>query len=609
MRSKSQDFPCGGIFIQPASPGEDDRLSDQTGGRVRSSARGLTLFRAPTGLLPGERNPQPFSYASHLKTPKFLEFRRRNYLGWWESFLFLLTPEAPRSTGDAAYGISHTPVRNLGLEGWPLIVSVLLHFFVLLYLADLTLASPSRIIQADSHAPNVEKIYYKVPLKDWRQLLPRIAPRGPGGHPGDPARQIGIAPKGGTVAHRSLTIISRPVHPDNRRQTIIQPSAPPDLRIKADLKMPNIITGNPAVVPRPQIQFNPNASKPVVQNQKQVDTATPSVVTSTSVPLLTTPVSSVSQPHLAVPLPSSSSRPVIPGSGGAAGRSGAAVSSQEDGSGLVIISTDPSEGNASVALPPGNRWGDFSIAPGGGGPGAPGGSAGGTGDKSGGGNGAGGDSSTGIGRSDSGGGGGNSGSNGSLSVNGTGKNGGGSFSLESSPIVAAMVYPVLNGIVLRKNALVVSSGPMGGGGLGVYGALHCGKIFTVFLPMPGKAWTLQYCQAGANAGKANTPTHPSVVQLDAGLTPPEAESRFDFQRLPVSVDKLHKLIVLKGEIREDGTVEKVQVYRGLLPQMDEAARLAFSKWKFKPVLKEGKPIAVEILVGISSDPTPAATPN
>jgi hypothetical protein len=276
---------------------------------------------------------------------------------------------------------------------------------------------------------------------------------------------------------------------------------------------------------------------------------------------------------------------------------------------LVIISIDPSDGNSSVSLPPGNRWGDFSIAAGGSGPSAPGGAAGGAGDKIGGGNGAGGDSSSGVGRGDSGGGGGNSGSNGSLSVNGTGKNGGGSFNLEPSPIVAAMVHLVPSGLALRKNALVVSSGPMGGGGLGVYGALHCGKVFTVFLPMPGKAWALEYCQAGANAGQPATAARPSVIHLDTGLTPPDPEFRFDFQRLPVPVDKLHRLIVLKGEIREDGTVDKVQVYRGLLPQMDEAARLAFSQWKFKPVLKDGKPIMVEILVGISSDPPPASTPN
>jgi hypothetical protein len=570
----------------------------------------MVIFRAPTNVVSGPRASLLLSYAPHVKTPKFLEYRHRNYLAWWESLLFLLTPEAPRSAAQNAYGISHTPIKNLGLEGWPLILSVLFHFFLVLYLGDLTLFSPSRIIQADSHTPNVEKIYYKVPLKDWQQLMPRIAPRGSGGHPSDPARQLGIAPKGSTVVRRSATIISRPVHPDNRRQTIIQPSAPPDLRITADLKMPNIITGNPAVVPRPQIQFNPNGSKPLLQNQKQVDAATPSVAASV-VPLLTVPVSTVSQPHLAVPLPSGSSRPVVPGSGGAAGRSGAAVLSQEDGGGLLVISADPSDGGSSVALPPGNRFGDFSIATSGGGPGVPGGASGGMGDKTGGGNGAGGDSSTGIGRGESGGGGGSSGTSGALSVNGGAGKNGGSFSPEPSPTVAAMVYPVIKGVVLRKSGLVVSSGPTGGGGLSVYGALHCGKIFSVFLSMPGKAWALQYCQAGAgaNAEKLASAAHPSVVQLDAGLTPPDAEARFDFQRLPVPPDKLHKLIVLKGEIREDGTVDKVQVYKGLVPQMDEAARLAFSQWKFKPALKDGKPITVEILVGISSDPPPTSTPN
>jgi outer membrane biosynthesis protein TonB len=32
--------------------------------------------------------------------------------------------------------------------------------------------------------------------------------------------------------------------------------------------------------------------------------------------------------------------------------------------------------------------------------------------------------------------------------------------------------------------------------------------------------------------------------------------------------------------------------------MDEAARLAFSRWKFKPAMRAGKPVAIELLVGI-----------
>src|ERR1700724_2448592 len=44
-----------------------------------------------------------------------------------------------------------------------------------------------------------------------------------------------------------------------------------------------------------------------------------------------------------------------------------------DGSGVVVISVDPSQAAALLNLPPGNRLGDFSIAPGGGQPGSPGG--------------------------------------------------------------------------------------------------------------------------------------------------------------------------------------------------------------------------------------------
>jgi hypothetical protein len=35
--------------------------------------------------------------------------------------------------------------------------------------------------------------------------------------------------------------------------------------------------------------------------------------------------------------------------------------------------------------------------------------------------------------------------------------------------------------------------------------------------------------------------------------------------------------------------------------MDDAARVAFSKWKFKPALKDGKAVAVDVLVGVPTE--------
>lgn len=166
------------------------------------------------------------------------------------------------------------------------------------------------------------------------------------------------------------------------------------------------------------------------------------------------------------------------------------------------------------------------------------------------------------------------------------------------PLPADMVFPVLPDTMLRKNAMVVATGPTGGGGLGVYGVLNCGKIFTIFLPMPGKNWTMQYCaKPGASIPSGSSPRSVGI-QWNSGLVPPEAKSKFDFRRLPVPPDKKNETIVLKGVLRADGTITGLEVYRGTTPEMNEAAKIAFSRWKFKPALLHGVPVPVELLIGI-----------
>jgi hypothetical protein len=90
--------------------------------------------------------------------------------------------------------------------------------------------------------------------------------------------------------------------------------------------------------------------------------------------------------------------------------------------------------------------------------------------------------------------------------------------------------------------------------------------------------------------------------MEQALVPPEAETRFDFKRTPLPFEKLHKNVVLKGRITEEGVVTDLAVFHGLSAEMDAEAKLAFSKWIFKPATKAGKPVSVDILVGIPSDP-------
>jgi TonB family protein len=175
-------------------------------------------------------------------------------------------------------------------------------------------------------------------------------------------------------------------------------------------------------------------------------------------------------------------------------------------------------------------------------------------------------------------------------------------------IIRDMVYAVPSTVLLRKNALVVSAGPMGGGGLDAYGALHCGKIYTVFLAMPRKSWALQFCQSRASAAPPAAQNRSAVIHLEAGLLPPDVETRFDFRRLPVPFEKKNKPIVLKGVIKEDGTVDGLEIYQSIVPEMDEAARVAFSRWKFKPAMREGKAVTVDILVGIPAE-SPVTNPQ
>ena len=171
-----------------------------------------------------------------------------------------------------------------------------------------------------------------------------------------------------------------------------------------------------------------------------------------------------------------------------------------------------------------------------------------------------------------------------------------------SALIAAMIYPVPSVVLskLRKNSLVVSAGPIGGGGLGVYRALNCGKIYTVFLPMPGKNWTMQYCPKADPTQKPASQQPSTVIHMEAPIVPPEpdVESRYDFQRMPVPIEKGSKLIVLRGTLLADGSVSGLEVFQGVAPAMDEAARLAFGKWKFKPPMRSGRPVTVDILVGI-----------
>jgi Gram-negative bacterial TonB protein C-terminal len=566
------------------------------------------LFQSRDFNRPTTAPPRLFDPAKSVKTPGFLVGRESAFRG----FLASLTALCTRSKLPASKNLRNL-YRDASLTGFRppgigIANSFLLHCALILGMIFVPMAFPARAPALSSAFLPPEVIFYQVPEHRTPSHLPRIAPRGPGGRPGS-----GILPKlspepGKTISNGDLTVISKPMHPDNTHQTIIQPASPPDLRIPNDLKLPNLSLGSLAAPKKPT--FDLSIKKPTQENAKlSAEMATPLAETNVDYSLTTNLRPTNSQPKLPIPT-GAIPRPVRRDAGvdGASGSEVPDVGVAGDGRAILAIGIDPSGPNSGVALPPGNRWGDFSIAPGAGNSGSPGGRSGGVpGGGGSGGDGRAGDQSVGLGPGREGGGGGKDGPPSSISVKGTGNSMGGIAMLDPH-LEAKMIYPVgLNGPKLRKNQMIVSAGPIGGGGLGVYGALPCSKIYTIFLPMNDANWTMQYCQkSGSSPEGPEADPRSTVIRLEAGLVPPDPdlESRFDFKRVSVPPGKGRQMIVLKGTLREDGTVDALEVYQGIVPQMDEAARLAFSRWKFKPAMRAGKPVALELLVGIPPEIIP-----
>ncbi len=337
-------------------------------------------------------------------------------------------------------------------------------------------------------------------------------------------------------------------------------------------------------------------------------------------PQLTIVAATVPVPRLALPLPAASgSKPVLGGSSASGSAAATAVAPTIGGgenpgpaNGVLILGTDPAAAGTPVILPPGNRYGSFSISSVGGESGSPGGVSGGVPGGGTAGVGEAGDESSGVGNERTGGGGGGPaiGSSG-ISVTGPGATAGAHGNLVGS-IPADAIYPVIRTPHIQRNTLSISAGGVGGGGLGVYQALQCGRIYTIFVPMPTSTWTLQYCQqtSPASPTKTQSQSETSVttrtLQSQESLLPPDPLQEFDFRRTALTSDLTNKMLILKGEIREDGAVDKLEVYRGVLKEIDDIALAALGKWKFAPAKRGDKPVAVQILVGIQLSATPAA---
>jgi TonB family protein len=442
------------------------------------------------------------------------------------------------------------------------------------------------------------------------------------------ANDVAKPTRGADAFHPRQTILSTPVRLTHPRQTLIEP----DRAMQAPKiveQMPNIVEwAAPPELKRPTIEYSASASTPELRRMQRRSVAAPKIADTTQSALNITQSDSV---HLAPPAPlPSAAVPVAPsrttqreyaaapqisdsaksaadlniGQTGpthlappapipsaavpVALRRGARVDSvapeiggQASGNPadlrrLVALSAKPAPPAAETKIPQGNLAANISISPEGTKPGSPGGAEHG----------------------------------GATKANASGNSGEGS--LPAAISVSPSSAKAVNGGLahagdatpnLSFNSRIPSGGVAGGirSGPANVAALPAGaapekllsgEVYTLHASTPNSvstrgSWILHFAQLGADPRVKTQLSGPLPIRTVDPKYPPETMA-----------EHIDGEVVLYAIIRKDGSVDSIQLVRGLDPRLDKAAMDALAQWKFQPGARAGEPVDLEAVVHV-----------
>ena len=399
-----------------------------------------------------------------------------------------------------------------------------------------------------------------------------------------------------------ITEFSRPTHP---RQTLIQPAAPPEPP-KFLPPLPNIVRLSSAQPVRPKLQLTPEqlaGMRPQAPASRDAaETDAPAIpLVETTVGALTIPALPEGPPKPALPItPMSAPRTVgqmeqggmaAPELAGAPSLPGVSsdqlAGDQLTGQAtLIALSATPAPVAPPPEIPAGNLSARISIGP----EGTKMPSAGGSGPASG-------DGATGASAGGpegifiSGGRPGGSASSAGLEIG----------SAARSPAIALPARPSPGIMLPRRDPRSVPSGPAPARvGLGTPAEPMLGPkhVYSMHVNMPNLtsamgSWILNFAELDELQRDFYSGPEASA------LTPPVAVRKVD-PKYPPELRTAHidGEVVLYAIIRKDGTVDSIQLVRGIDPRLDTNAMQALAQWKFKPAERAGSPLDLEAVVHI-----------
>jgi TonB family protein len=440
--------------------------------------------------------------------------------------------------------------------------------------------------------------------------LPFLATKSPKAKPsprGEPDKPL--PQEGADAFHPRQRIFTDPVHPNHPRQALINSAAAAE--------PPKILPNLPNIV---QLQQLPGPARPRIQISEETlaklrprdhRTATVTAAPPPDVPAFDQKVGELALPtspnaparpklELSAGAPPRVAQRAQTGDAGPAPEVGAAQANAANGNSatFIALSATPAPPAPVIQPPQGNLAARISISPEGKQPGVPGGSPNGTAGATGG---AGGDAG-----SKGGAGIGNGGGKNTVDVSISGGNPpanngvsglGGSLKIAAPApqtlITRPEAHPQIDDAPERKGPPNFADLPAGAQPEQIFASK---KIYKLLVNMPNLnsatgSWILNFSELRTNADG------PRISSSD--LTGPAPLRKVDPKYPPALMSEhIDGEVVLYAVIRRDGSVDSIQLVRGIDEQLDANAMAALSQWKFRPAARQGSPVELEAIVHI-----------
>jgi TonB family protein len=123
------------------------------------------------------------------------------------------------------------------------------------------------------------------------------------------------------------------------------------------------------------------------------------------------------------------------------------------------------------------------------------------------------------------------------------------------------------------------------------------RVYSMNVNMPNLnsatgSWILNFSEM------RTAPTGPASTSSDE-VAEPAPLRKVDPKYPPTAVaEHIEGEVILYAVIRRDGSVDSIQVVKGIDQQLDTNAMRALAQWKFRPAERNGEPVDLEAIVHI-----------